>query len=36
MIPKINALTFYDKIEKIDDKARVCFLIASETYARRS
>jgi len=30
---KINGLTIYDEIKKIDDKARVCFLTASQTYA---
>jgi DNA-binding response OmpR family regulator len=30
---KINGLTLYDEIKKIDDRARVCFLTASQTYA---
>jgi len=30
---KIDGLVLYDEIEKIDDKARVCFLKASQTYA---
>jgi len=32
---KANGLTIYDEIKKIDDKARVCFLTASQTYAHR-
>jgi len=30
---KINGLALYDEIKKIDNKARVCFLTASQTYA---
>jgi DNA-binding NtrC family response regulator len=30
---KINGMTLYDEIKKIDNKARVCFLTASQTYA---
>ena len=30
---KINGVTLYDETKKIDDKARVCFLTASQTYA---
>jgi DNA-binding response OmpR family regulator len=30
---KINGLTLYDEIKRIDNKARVCFITASQTYA---
>jgi len=30
---KINGLILYDEIKKLDDKARVCFLTASQMYA---
>ena len=30
---KINGLELYNEIKKIDDRARVCFLTASQTYA---
>ena len=30
---KVNGLALYDEIKKIDHKARVCFLTASQTYA---
>jgi DNA-binding NtrC family response regulator len=30
---KINGMALYDEIKKIDNKARVCFLTASQTYA---
>jgi DNA-binding response OmpR family regulator len=30
---KVNGLELYDEIKKIDHKARVCFLTASQTYA---
>lgn len=29
---KINGLELYDEIRKIDDRARVCFLPANQTY----
>ncbi|HJT49905.1 MAG TPA: response regulator [Nitrososphaeraceae archaeon] len=30
---KINGLTLYDVIKRIDNKAMVCFITASQTYA---
>jgi DNA-binding response OmpR family regulator len=31
-MPKIDGYELYDKIRKIDDKVKVCFLTASERY----
>jgi DNA-binding response OmpR family regulator len=31
-MPKIDGYELYDKIRKIDDKVKVCFLTASEIY----
>jgi DNA-binding response OmpR family regulator len=31
-MPKLNGIEFYLKMKEIDDKAKVCFITASETY----
>jgi len=31
-MPKVDGYELYDKIRKIDDKVKVCFLTASERY----
>jgi DNA-binding response OmpR family regulator len=31
-MPKIDGYELYDKIRKVDDKVKVCFLTASERY----
>jgi DNA-binding response OmpR family regulator len=31
-MPKMDGYELYDKIRKIDDKVKVCFLTASEKY----
>jgi two-component system, OmpR family, response regulator ChvI len=31
-MPKMNGFELYEEIEKIDDKAKVCFITAFEVY----
>jgi two-component SAPR family response regulator len=31
-MPKMNGFELYEKMEKIDDKAKVCFITAFEVY----
>ena len=35
-MPKMDGFELYDEIKKIDDKAKVCFLTASEMYYKMS
>jgi CheY-like chemotaxis protein len=35
-MPKMDGFELHDEIKKIDDKAKVCFLTASEMYYKKS